>query len=136
MDNKNYIAPFIFFSLNIISMLLFMRKRFSKLIKKIQKEEPVYNKLYIAISYIIMISGLLIFVIPNISNDNIFLDSLKYGGIFGFVVYGIYDFTNLSIFKNYEFSTAIIDILSGTSVYFLTTFLTFKLTTDTNSSLI
>lgn len=132
MDNKYYIAPFIFFTLNIISMLFFMKKRFNKLIKKIQKEEPIFNKTYVTISYFIMILGLLIYVIPNVSYDNLLLDSIKYGASFGFVIYGLFDFTNLSIFKDYEFSTAILDIILGTFTYFITTFLTFKLTSKYN----
>lgn len=47
--------------------------------------------------------------------------------ILGFCTYGIFDFTNLAIFKNYNFKTAIIDTLWGAILFFIVTFLTYKL---------
>jgi uncharacterized membrane protein len=47
--------------------------------------------------------------------------------ILGFCTYGIFDFTNLAIFKNYNFKTAIIDTLWGAILFFLVTLLTYKL---------
>ena len=132
MNNKYYIAPFILFTLDIIWLSIFMKKRFNRIIKNIQKEEARYNKIYASISYIIMIVGLFIFVLPNITKENPFLDSLKYGGLFGLVIYGIFDFTNLAIFKNYELSTAIIDVIWGSLLYFCTAYLTFNFTKSTS----
>jgi uncharacterized membrane protein len=128
MDNKYYIAPFILFTFDFIWLTFFMKKRFSNLIKKIQKEEASYNTVYSTLSYITMIIGLYVFVLPYVSSDNQLMDSLKYGGIFGFVIFAIFDFTNLAIFKNYELSTAIFDIFWGSFLYFITTFLTIQFT--------
>jgi uncharacterized membrane protein len=47
--------------------------------------------------------------------------------ILGFCTYGIFDFTNLAIFKNYNFKTAIIDTLWGAILFFVVTFITYKL---------
>ena len=128
MDNKYYIAPFILFTFDYLWLTFFMKKRFSNMIKKIQKEEASYNTIYATLSYITMIIGLYVFVLPFVSIDNQLTDSLKYGGIFGFVIFAIFDFTNLAIFKNYELSTAIFDIFWGSFLYFITTFLTIQFT--------
>ena len=90
MNNKYYIAPFILFTLDIIWLSLFMKKRFNRIIKNIQKDEAKYNIIYALISYIIMIIGLFIFVLPNITQENALNHSLKYGGLFGLVIYGIF----------------------------------------------
>jgi len=132
MNNKYYIAPFILFTLDIIWLSLFMKKRFNRIIKNIQNEEANYNLIYASISYIIMIIGLFIFVLPNITKENAFNDSLKYGGLFGLVIYGIFDFTNLALFKNYELSTAIFDVIWGSLLYFGTAYLTFNFTKSTS----
>ena len=47
--------------------------------------------------------------------------------ILGFCAYGIFDFTNLAIFKNYTLKTAIMDTLWGAILFYITTFLTYKL---------
>jgi uncharacterized membrane protein len=132
MNNKYYIAPFILFTLDIIWLSLFMKKRFNRIIKNIQNEEANYNIIYASISYIIMIIGLFIFVLPNITKENALNDSLKYGGLFGLVIYGIFDFTNLALFKNYELSTAIFDVIWGSLLYFGTAYLTFNFTKSTS----
>ena len=128
MDNKYYIAPFILFTFDFIWLTFFMKKRFNNLVKKIQKEEASYNTVYATLSYITMIIGLFVFVLPYVSSENQLMDSLKYGGIFGFVIFAVFDFTNLAIFKNYELSTAIFDIFWGAFLYFITTFLTIQFT--------
>ena len=74
-----------------------------------------------------MIIGLNFFVIPNINKDNLFNDSLKYGFLFGIVLFGVYDFTAGAVLKNWNLKLAILDILWGGTVYFLATFLTFKI---------
>jgi uncharacterized membrane protein len=79
-----------------------------------------------------MIIGLFIFVLPNITKENALNDSLKYGGLFGLVIYGIFDFTNLALFKNYELSTAIFDVIWGSLLYFGTAYLTFNFTNSTS----
>ncbi len=128
MKNEYFIAPFILFTLDIIWLSIFMKKRFNKMIKNIQKDEAKYNLFYASISYIIMIVGLFIFVFPNINKENLLTDSLKYGGLLGLVLYGIFDFTNLAIFKDYKLSTAILDVFWGSILYFTTTYLTFNFT--------
>ena len=47
--------------------------------------------------------------------------------ILGFCKYGIFDFTNLAIFKNYTLKTAIMDTLWGAILFYITTLITYKL---------
>lgn len=46
--------------------------------------------------------------------------------ILGFCAYGIFDFTNLAIFKNYTLKTAIMDTLWGAILFYITTLITYK----------
>ncbi|MBI5803123.1 DUF2177 family protein [Candidatus Pacearchaeota archaeon] len=68
--------------------------------------------LYAAIFvYVLMTLGLLIFVLP-VSNS--YSQALIYGALFGFVMYGIYDGTNLTFIKDYPLKFALVDISWGT----------------------
>ena len=46
--------------------------------------------------------------------------------ILGFLVYGVYDGTSYAIIKNWTFNTFIIDILWGTTLFFVSTKLFYK----------
>jgi uncharacterized membrane protein len=53
-------------------------------------------------------------------------DFLK-GGLLGLVIYGVYDTTTLALLRGWDTNLAIIDILWGTTLFSLTTFLTLKI---------
>lgn len=118
------IASLLLLFLDILWISLFMKKKYNSQIYTIQNK-PLKTKslLFPIIAYILMLVGLNLFVIPNISDDNILLDSLKYGFVFGLVLYGVYDFTNLSIFEDWNLSLSIIDVLWGGFVFFISGFL-------------
>ena len=57
----------------------------------------------------------------NPKTKNIY-DSLKYGFLFGIIIFGIYDFTAASVFNNWDISLAIYDILWGGILYFISSY--------------
>lgn len=65
-----------------------------------------------ALVYIAIASGILLFVLPRVQQD--YMSALKYGALFGMIVYGVYDFTNYSILKDWPLKITIIDFLWGT----------------------
>ena len=117
---KQYIISIaILLVLDFLWIGFFMKNKYNKQIPQIQKSPMKVNFLYAVIAYILMAVGLVIFVIPNIRPEKRLTDSLYYGFLFGFVLYGVYDFTNGAIFKNWDFKLAYIDVLWGGLVYFL-----------------
>ena len=81
--------------------------------------------------YIFMIVGLVFIVFTQLSRYGSLrslsiVNKLKYavrfGGIVGLVVYGVFNTTNLAIFRNYSKALAIIDMFWGTILYTLATF--------------
>jgi len=104
-----------------------MGNEYKKMIRKIQGSDMQVNTVYAIMSYALMIIGLNVFVIPNINKDNLMMDSLKYGFLFGVVLYGVYDFTIGAVLKGWNFKLALIDVLWGGIVYFLASYLTFKI---------
>jgi len=132
---KYIIASLLLLILDILWISLFMKKKYNSQIYTIQNK-PLKTKslLFPIIAYILMLVGLNLFVIPNISDDNILLDSLKYGFVFGLVLYGVYDFTNLSIFEDWNLSLSIIDVLWGGFVFFISGFLAVYISSQVKTS--
>ena len=113
--------------LDFIWINIFMINPYKYLVNYIQNEPIKVNFTMAVLAYIFMILGLYIFVLPNIKQDDLFNDSLKYGFTFGIIVYGIYNFTCATIFKNWNLNLLIIDILWGGLLYYLTIIICFKL---------
>jgi len=93
---------------------------FGKMVKRIQKEDLEIN-VYGAIGcYILLILVLYKFIILE-------RRSLTDAFILGVCVYGVFDFTNIAIFKNYSLLPAIVDTLWGGILFYLVTFVTYKI---------
>ena len=119
---QEIISIIILLVLDLLWISLFMKQRYQREIKGIQGSEMKVNVLYATLSYILMVVGLIIFVLPNIRPEHRLLDSLKYGFLFGIVVYGIYDFTAAAVFSKWNMTTAVMDMLWGGTVFFLTAY--------------
>lgn len=63
--------------------------------------------------YLLIPAGMLLFVGPRISPANSLLLSAGWGAVFGLIVYGIYDLTNLAILEKWTLRVTIADILWG-----------------------
>lgn len=89
---------------------------FSNQIKNVQGSPLSMNLLAAAICYIFLILGLNYFIIkPRRSVRDAFL--------LGLVIYGVYETTNWSIFKNWSIFTVILDTLWGGTLFAATTFI-------------
>ena len=103
---------------------LYMGSRYSTMIKNIQGTPMKTNWLYAVIAYTLMVIGLNHFVLPNINVKNVTIkDCLTYGFIFGLVLYGVYDFTIGAVLEKWIMSLAIIDVLWGGFVYFMSCYI-------------
>lgn len=105
---------------------------YKKSIKSIQGGEDMKLNIVSAIfGYVIMIIGLVFIVITqlsrygslrSLSQINKLKYAIRFGGVVGFVIYGIFNTTNLAIFKRYSVPLAIIDIIWGTLLYAIATY--------------
>lgn len=120
----SYILPVVFMLLADLIWISINKAKYANLVQAVQ-HKPMQVKIQGAvIAYATMILGLVLFVIPAAKSDrypNKVVKAAKYGASFGFVVYVIYNATNYAIFQGYSVSTAILDTIWGTTVYFLST---------------
>jgi uncharacterized membrane protein len=90
---------------------------FDKQIEYIQGSPLRIKVVASIITYVILISGLNYFILsPN--------KSWKEAVILGLFVYGVYEYTNMSILKSWKWQTTIMDTLWGGVLFGATTFLT------------
>ena len=122
MDNisnefKNVLIVLVVFLVLDIPMLTIINKdMYQNLLKNINNGASVDTKTLVfsaIITYLLLAYGLYYFAIkPN---------SLYNAALFGLVVYGVYDFTNLATLAKYGVKEAIIDTTWGTFLCILTT---------------
>lgn len=92
---------------------------FNKQVKAIQGTEIQLNIVATLITYVFLIFGLNYFIIRNHR-------SVKDAALFGLVIYAVYEFTNLSILKNWFITSTIIDTSWGAILFGLTTGIVYK----------
>ena len=93
---------------------------FNKQIKSIQGTDIQINYIYTAITYIFLIFGLNYFIIQRNR-------SVKYAALLGLTIYAVYEFTNLSLFKNWSILIGIVDTIWGALLFGITTALVYKI---------
>ena len=117
------ISGLVLILLDYLWLSKFMASKYKVMIKNIQGSRIKVNFIFIILTYFLMLMGLNLFVLPNINPKTINIyDSLRYGFLFGIVIFGIYDFTAASVFNNWDISLAMYDILWGGVLYFLSSY--------------
>jgi uncharacterized membrane protein len=97
-----------------------IKSSFNRQIKNIQGSDIKVNMIAAAITYIILIFGINYFIIQK-------KRSVSDAALLGFVIYGVYDFTNLALFSNWSVLLSIVDTMWGAVLFGLTTGIVYKL---------
>lgn len=66
-----------------------------------------------AIVYICIPLGIILFVLPRVSNSGIFPSAIVWGGAYGFILYAVYDMTNYALVDKWPLRMSIVDIFWG-----------------------
>jgi uncharacterized membrane protein len=66
-----------------------------------------------AVVYLCIPLGIILFVLPRIPSTNIFPSALIWGGLYGFVLYAVYDMTNYALVARWPLKMSIVDICWG-----------------------
>ena len=121
-----YILAVVVFSVLDLIWITSNYQRYNDMVNHVSGKPISLNYFAVLVTYVLLIFGLFVFVLPNInktSTKSIALSSLHYGGLFGFTIYGVYNFTNLSVFKNYDAMTAILDTCWGCVLFTVAAFI-------------
>ena len=127
MLKSHIIATIVLLVFDLVWVGTFMGKKYQDQVQQIQNDKMVIRPLFAVLAYLLMVIGLNVFVLPRIRKGYELQDSIKYGFLFGIVLYGLYDFTIAAVLKDWNISLAITDVLWGGIVYFLATYIGTKL---------
>jgi uncharacterized membrane protein len=109
------VSAIIFIVLDFVYLNL-IKGYFDNQIKMVQGSPIKINYLGAALCYILLIFGINYFIIkPRKSVSDAFL--------LGIIIYGVYETTNLALFKNWSILTVIIDTLWGGILFAATTYI-------------
>ena len=114
----------------IFSLILFLVLDwiwFSLFMKAFAKEQLVgflrfsgdnidVNMIAAGAAYLCMALSVSVFLAPQLSNAS-FSKALGYSFLMGLIIFGIFDFTNLALFKSYPMKFVIADVLWGCFLY-------------------
>jgi len=113
------VAAIVFVVLDGIYVNL-IKSSYNRQIKNIQGTDIKVNMIAAAITYIILIFGINYFIIQK---KRIVSDA----ALLGFLIYGVYNFTNLALFSKWSVLLSIVDTMWGAVLFGLTTGIVYKL---------
>ena len=113
---KNIILLAVIFVLVDAGFLYLMSNNFQTMVKKIQGTPLKMELLPTIACYIILVSSLYYFVI---NKKGSYIDAF----LLGFFIYGVYETTNMAIFKDWSYKVGIIDLTWGGFLFLITTYL-------------
>lgn len=117
----DYIIPaFTMLSLDSIYLSTLGNYFFKDMIKNIQKTDMKVNMYGAIIVYVLLLFVIYKFIIME-------RKSPSEAFLLGLSIYGIFDFTNMALFKNYKLIPSIVDTIWGGILFYTTTIITYKL---------
>ena len=63
--------------------------------------------------YILIPLGIIIFVVPRVSPENLAASALGWGFLYGVILYGVYDLTNYSLIDRWPWRMTLVDMAWG-----------------------
>ena len=112
----------VFLSLDLPMILFINKKMYQSQLKKINRSKKVSKRKMIlsaAITYLLLALGIYYFGVKQNSVTN--------GAVFGLIVYGVYNFTNLATIKKYDSRVSVVDTAWGTILCALVTFIALEI---------
>jgi uncharacterized membrane protein len=112
---KQFITTlFVFLFIDLVWLGFIAKKIYDQLLTPFER---TLNWLPAVLTYLLLASGIFIFVLPFANNNT---KALLYGALFGLITYGVYDLTNLATLKNWPTKLVVIDMIWGSFLCALT----------------
>jgi uncharacterized membrane protein len=98
---------------------------YSKMYAKVQGSPIKVNLIATIIAYIFIVMSFVYIVIPRLQQEKSIsiINCFKQSGIVGLIVYGIYNFTNLALLKDYSWKVGTIDTIWGCVLFTLVAYI-------------
>jgi uncharacterized membrane protein len=122
-----------FFLLDYLWIGIIYKAKYTEMITKIQAVDLEFRYSSSLMVYLIMALAIIVWVIPKIeeipdkSDMEILKASLKYGSLMGFMIYGVYNFTNYAIFRHWSLETGLVDTFWGSFLMGVVTYIIYAI---------
>jgi uncharacterized membrane protein len=73
--------------------------------------------------YILIPLGIMLFVVPRVSPENLAASALGWGFLYGVILYGVYDLTNYSLIDRWPWRMTLVDIAWGGFICAVTSYI-------------
>ena len=113
------IATFIFLFLDFVFLFL-NKSNFERQILQVQRVSIIMKPSGILFCYIFLLLGLYYFILREKRTP---LEAF----LLGLIIYGVYETTTYSVLNNWKFTTVLTDTLWGGILFYLTTYLSYKI---------
>lgn len=131
---KHQIKPFLtallsFIILDIIWLGIIMKEfnmRQLASIGRIENGRFEMNYAAAAVTYILMALAVIIYVLPQVKQNEKTTKTFFQGALLGLIIYGVFDMTNLAILKDYPLAFIAPDMAWGALVFGIVTVITSK----------
>ena len=97
-------------------------KFFNNIVKNIQGKEIQFKMLGAVICYVFLVLGLNYFVLLDRKLGK--KEKIFKAFMLGLIIYGVFESTNLAIFKNWTLNALLLDTLWGSILFSITTYIT------------
>ncbi len=101
-------------ALDAMWLYVFMGRRFASMVERIQKKPTKIRVWAMVGAYAFMVLGLLLFVLPHVTDEK---SALTTGFVFGAILYGVFELTNAAVFQDWDLRLAFVDIAWGGFVF-------------------
>ena len=119
-----FVIAIVLFILVDAPYLYLNNKTYSKATLDISGQSSYTKRYYSALLVYVAISlGILVLVLPRVRTDNMIMDSILYGGVFGLSSYAIFDFTMHFMFNKWSLAISIMDSVWGGILCSIVTFI-------------
>tara|TARA_X000000950_G_C13844412_1_gene631665 strand:+ start:733 stop:1110 length:378 start_codon:yes stop_codon:yes gene_type:complete len=113
----------IMLALDIVWIYTVAHPAYAATVGHLLRSQITNNVVMVAVAlsvYILMVSGLIVFVLPKVHGLSL-IPTIFYSGLFGLIVYGVFAMTNYAILEPWTIQLMLLDTLWGFVLYSLTT---------------
>jgi uncharacterized membrane protein len=113
-----FVTLVVFVAIDMVWLMWLARPIYLSEIGNLIRKQP--NLVAALVFYLVFAGGLVFFsVMPGLKSGSL-MQGLALGAALGFVAYGTYDLTNLSVMNGFGFKIAMIDLVWGTCLSAIT----------------
>ncbi len=122
---SSLVALPIFVALDFLWLGIIMRSFYVRELGPLARQGIHYPSAFVV--YVLMALSVVVFVLPRFFGMPVTLKVFALGALLGFLIYGIYDFTNYATLAHWSWRFMVVDILWGGVVYGVTSILTLSI---------